>query len=225
MKFYGQFADPAVDQYLYEEFFKFTTNGFFIECGAANGIADSSCKFFEEFLEWKGINIEAHPEIFSQLQKNRPNSINLNCALTSPEEDGEILKFNAYNFKDGCSLISEFGKHAPIGYLDSAKNYREEIKTAGTLINAAGQLKIKGISYSSLIKNNDIKNVDLFVLDVEGSELDVIKGMKGCKVLPKIIYLERPPDWMWDAVLQGTDRAPRSILADMDPINPPPLVF
>jgi len=45
------------------------------------------------------------------------------------------------------------------------------------------------------------------------------------KVLPKIIYLERPPDWMWDAVLQGTDRAPRSILADMDPINPPPLVF
>lgn len=44
-------------------------------------------------------------------------------------------------------------------------------------------------------------------------------------VLPKVIFLDHPPEWLWAAIVQGPDRAPRDILADMDPINPPPLVF
>lgn len=44
-------------------------------------------------------------------------------------------------------------------------------------------------------------------------------------VLPKVIFLDHPPEWMWAAIVQGPDRAPRSMLADMDPANPPPLVF
>ena len=44
-------------------------------------------------------------------------------------------------------------------------------------------------------------------------------------VTPKVINLEHPPDWLWAAIIQGPDRAPRDILTDMDPVNPPPLVF
>lgn len=44
-------------------------------------------------------------------------------------------------------------------------------------------------------------------------------------VLPKVIFLETPPDWMWDAIVQGPDRVPRQMLEEMDHENPLPLVF
>jgi hypothetical protein len=37
---------------------------------------------------------------------------------------------------------------------------------------------------------NDIKHVDLFVLDVEGHEEQVIEGMKGCNILPDVFCIE-----------------------------------
>ena len=33
------------------------------------------------------------------------------------------------------------------------------------------------ISYDKLIIDNNVKSIDLFVLDVEGNELNVLKGM------------------------------------------------
>lgn len=44
-------------------------------------------------------------------------------------------------------------------------------------------------------------------------------------VLPKILYLEHPPDWMWNAIIDGPERAPRDLLNEIDPDDPPPLVF
>ena len=42
---------------------------------------------------------------------------------------------------------------------------------------------------------------------------------------PKVIFFDTPPEWMWDVIVQGPGRPSRDILADMDPINPPPLIF
>lgn len=191
MRFYGQFTGPSVDEYLYKTFFKNKMGGFFIECGAANGISDSSCKFFEESMNWRGINIEAHPEIFQQLKNNRPKGLNLNNGLTSAEEDGKLLKFNAYDFlKKNKIFIDEYGPHAPIGFLDSAKKERLKHGLSTKNMNSAGQLDVIGLSYKSLIEQYKVEKVDLFVLDVEGSELDVISGMKGSSVLPKIMCVE-----------------------------------
>jgi hypothetical protein len=44
-------------------------------------------------------------------------------------------------------------------------------------------------------------------------------------VLPKVIFLETPPDWMWDAIVQGPDRVPRQMLDEMDHEHPLPMVF
>ena len=43
-------------------------------------------------------------------------------------------------------------------------------------------------------------------------------------VLPKFFYLEEPPQWIWDTMLQGPG-APRDLLEEMDPDDPPPLIF
>ena len=80
MKYYGQpFNGIPTDQFLHERYFQNKQNGFFIECGAADGFNLSNCKFFEESMGWRGINIEASPVKYAKLIKNRPNSfLNLN---------------------------------------------------------------------------------------------------------------------------------------------------
>ena len=44
-------------------------NGFYIECGANDGVDQSNTWHFEKFKNWHGILIEAHPEIFLELKK------------------------------------------------------------------------------------------------------------------------------------------------------------
>ena len=91
MKYYGQhFASGQVDEFLYNRYFQNKENGFFIECGAADGFNLSSCKFFEENLGWVGINMEASPDKYAKLVINRPDSfLNLNKGLL--HESGKFV--------------------------------------------------------------------------------------------------------------------------------------
>ena len=81
-KFYGQ---SEQDKFIFERYFKDKKNGISIECGAFDGIMESSTLFFEENLEWTCINIEASPPIFEMLKLNRDKSFNFNLGLGNKE--------------------------------------------------------------------------------------------------------------------------------------------
>jgi|LakMenEpi03Aug12_release.lakeMendotaPanAssembly.Ray.scaffolds.fasta_scaffold59755_2 hypothetical protein len=58
-KYYGQVPNAGylyrgvpVDKFLHDNYFKDKRDGFFIECGAADGLNLSCCKFFEETMGW-----------------------------------------------------------------------------------------------------------------------------------------------------------------------------
>ena len=46
-------------------------NGFYIECGANDGVNQSNTWYFEKQLGWKGLLIEPVKEVFVELKKNR----------------------------------------------------------------------------------------------------------------------------------------------------------
>jgi|GEM_PF-4885177 len=48
MKYYGQFH-PPLDQLLHERYFGDCRGGVFLECGATDGVMESTCKFVEKF--------------------------------------------------------------------------------------------------------------------------------------------------------------------------------
>ena len=82
-KFYGQLEQ---DKFIYDRYFKNYSKGISIECGAFDGVMESSTYFFEETLGWVTINIEASPPIFDMLETNRKNSININKGLSDQND-------------------------------------------------------------------------------------------------------------------------------------------
>lgn len=140
--------------------------GTFIECGALDGDVLSVNKFFDFNLGWNCINVEASPASFEKLVKNRPNSINLNYALSSV--DGEELKISNHPSKPKLNSILK----------ENSRNPHHIVKT---------------ITYKTLIKDLNLTSVDAFVLDVEGHEKEVLKGMSGCEILPNLFCIEEHP--------------------------------
>ena len=146
-KFYGQLEQ---DKFIYDRYFKNYSKGISIECGAFDGVMESSTYFFEETLGWVTINIEASPPIFDMLETNRKNSININKGLS---DQNDMLIFEH-------AIHPNHGDKELIDTLMEDKFPKQE--------------------------------VDLFVLDVEGFEIEAIKGMVGSKYLPKIMCVEYP---------------------------------
>ena len=181
MKYYGQrFQSGQVDEFLYHRYFRGKKNGFFIECGSADGLNLSSCKFFEESMGWEGINMEASPDKFAELVKNRPNSwLNLNKGL--------LHEAGTFVFRD--DTVTDPTKYPGWGngsFQHTEKHYIQ-LHQMGVQLKES---EIETITFAQLVDDLELEEIDLFVLDVEGMELEVIEGMKGSSVLPKIMFVE-----------------------------------
>lgn len=175
-KFYGQF-NPPVDKFIYERYFENCgSTGFFVECGACDGVLESSCKFFEETLGWQGMNIEASPPNFRELEANRPNSRNRLLALSN--QDGIVSFSHAVHPKH-----SVFG-NGSVGHTEA---HRQALMQEGCTFET---YDIPSMTWGSLMVKEQLNYVDLLVLDVEGHEMEVIQGMKGSILLPDILCIE-----------------------------------
>ena len=176
MRFYGQW-NPPVDQFLFENYFKDKEDGFFIECGAFDGVMECCCKFFEEFKGWTGVNIEPVPEVFDNLCANRPESTNVRAALSD--------KNATATFKQ--AIHPRYGNHFGNGSISHTDSHKNSLVREGCKFE---EYEVDTITFSKLIQDLEIKHIDLFVLDVEGHELSVLEGMKGCPVMPDIMCVE-----------------------------------
>lgn len=163
---YGGSKEP-LDEVLYNLAFKDVKEGFFIEAGAHDGVFLSTCLFFEE-SGWKGLNVEPQLSNFKKLIINRPNSINVNAALSN--FNGLASFSEAAWDGGGFSHLSVEASESP-----TVEMYEVEV-----------------VTYRDLIADLGIKKVDLFVLDVEAHELKVIEGMQGSDVWPGIFCIEHP---------------------------------
>lgn len=176
MRYYGQW-NPPVDEVLFRNYFPERKDGFFIECGAGDGVTLNNCLFFEQ-QGWKGINIEPSPETFEILKVARPNSINLNIGLS--DHDGESVFTKTLG--SDCS-----------GFITTHPKWEQELKAYGYKFEPT---TIKVLTYRSLVHGEPDKppypdiQAQLFVLDVDGHELQIIDGMKGTMWMPTVMCVE-----------------------------------
>jgi FkbM family methyltransferase len=138
-------------------------NGFFIECGANDGVNQSNTWFFEKKLNWRGILIEPVPKLFTQLKNNRcKKNIFENVCLVGKNYRSQYINMRY----DNCQT-KVFGDN---------KNKKIKAKTS---------------TLSELLdKNKIIKSIDLFTLDVEGYEDNVLDGINFSKHNFKFFLIE-----------------------------------
>jgi FkbM family methyltransferase len=146
------YSQQQEDKILYEKYLNYH-NGFFIELGGMDGITYSNTLFFERHLNWGGVIIEPTSQ-FSQLIRNRPKCYNFNYAVSETEGNIEFLGNGAL----GGIKNSMHEKHIKGWGLDKTPSYVVESKPM-----------------NKILENLNIKKVDLFSIDVEGGELEVLK--------------------------------------------------
>jgi FkbM family methyltransferase len=175
--FHGQFS-PPVDQILLNRyFFAYKRPGFFIECGGFDGITESCCFYFEKNLNWNGINIECHPFLYKQLTRNRPNSVNLQGALS--KEDGRAVFTHAIHPVHGLNFGNGSLLHQP--------SHLKSLEQDGCQFE---RIEVPTFSYKTITEKVEAKAIDLFVLDVEGFELEVLASLSRDDLLPLVFCVE-----------------------------------
>jgi len=144
--------------------------GFYVDVGANDPDIDNVTRAFYE-RGWSGINIEPLSENSAALRKRRPRDVNLEIAVG--EEEGEITfyeigKWHGYSTTDAA--VAE--QHRKDG-LEVVEHKVPVKKLAAVLdAHAAG------------------RTIDFLKIDVEGTELTVLRGADLARHRPKIIVLE-----------------------------------
>ena len=144
---------------------------FYIEIGANDGLSQSNTKYLELFYDWRGILIEPIPSVFKKLQKNRASdNFFENRACCSFDFGSSKMTFIYANLMsisiDGESDVKNRHRHAEIG---AESLYLGEKPYEFTAIAATMN--------SILDKYGAPKRINFFSLDVEGSEIEVLKGI------------------------------------------------
>jgi FkbM family methyltransferase len=141
-------------------------NGFFVEIGANDGITLSNTYLLEKDFNWNGICIEALPDKFNELIKNR-KSININKAVY--DITGKILNFSSNDLLSG--ITDKIDRHL------ETKNKQ--------------QISVETVTLNDILEENNAPTfIDYISIDTEGSEFEIIKSVDLNKYTFGLIHLE-----------------------------------
>lgn len=168
-------------------------NGFFIEVGANDGISQSNTMYFEKYEGWKGLLIEAIPELAEKCRHNRPRCMVEQCALVAkdyPEEKIEMHYCNLMSMvKGGMRSAEDEDKHLQAGSKFLAPS--EQVYT----------VSVPARTLSQVLDKHRIGHVDLLSLDIEGYEAEALKGLDIQRHCPDFMLVEVRDRAAIDAVI------------------------
>ena len=160
----NSYSGGAIDLII-DYYFKNQKKGIYIDVGAFHPFNGSNTyKLFKR--GWEGINIDLDPQTIDIFNHFRPNDENI-CMAVSERVDEKKLYFH-HNRSAINTLEERLGHRA------------KEI------------IKIKTTSLNNILENSIFKSfdIDFLSIDVEGHELDVIKGIDLERYPVKIIVIE-----------------------------------
>lgn len=145
--------------------------GFYVELGANDGLNQSNTKHFEQELGWQGVLIEPIPHMFLRCLENRGAQNKVFCAACVPTTYTEpfvpMIYSNLMTVAPALDLdVGDPQAHAALGlqFLQGHERNFTFGAVARTLTSILDEAEAP-------------RQIDLLSLDVEGGELDVLKGL------------------------------------------------
>lgn len=169
-------AQAGEDTWMYLNYFYGKTNGIILESGAYDGTTFSTTLFYEKYLNWTSIHVEASPQNFEKILSSRKSSINIQAALCREQR---LLHFVSSDAVGGLIELMEesfFTSWFP----DLSKNQ--------TAINELP--KVNCFPMKTLLRLLGIKHIDIWVLDIEGAEASALKSTAFGEVSISFIAME-----------------------------------
>ena len=145
--------------------------GFFVELGGNDGINQSNTKHLELFKGWRGVLVEPFPKNFHRMAKNRSRKsqfVNAACVSFKFEDSEMLLSYSNLMTTplQGESDIVDRSLHAKLG---------SDFLPAGDSVHT---FKAKALTLTKILDDCRAPNlIELLSLDVEGGELEVLKGV------------------------------------------------
>jgi FkbM family methyltransferase len=177
---YGEFE---TDRIIRSYFPDMSHKGTFIEIGAARPDFLSLSRHFKE-SGWNTIGVEPNP-YFAKLQRNEGNRV-IECALAnyiSEEANFQILiAYDESKFESGIVTMESASSLIPYPQFENNLTLYKEQKT----------IKVKVRTLDHLLSNElkDVKKIDVISIDVEGGELEVLKGFTKKELYPYLFVIE-----------------------------------
>jgi FkbM family methyltransferase len=173
------YSQDGQDQYLENNVFKGYKNGFYVDVGSHNGVSINNTLYFEKNNNWTGINIEPIKKVFDDLQINRPNNINLNCAVSNNDGETEFICNTGYT-----EMISGIKDTFDTRHLQRLDRENRAMGSTTEIIN------VKTKKLETIFNEHNISHVNYLSIDVEGAEFEVIKSINFDKVFIDVIAFE-----------------------------------
>jgi FkbM family methyltransferase len=146
-------------------------DGFYIEVGAFDGMT-LSATYALDCIGWQGLLIEPIPERYEQCVRNRPRARVVHAAVGAPGSP-RTIEFNVTDDQWG-GMLSSVGKGlGQPGAVASTRVVEVPYRTMDELLEGhQGE-------------------VDVAVLDVEGHELELLRGFDLGQWRPKVLFIEQ----------------------------------
>ena len=149
--------------------FKNQKKGFYLDIGCGHPIKNNNTYLLNK-KGWGGMNIDLDKDNIDLFNSYRKNDVNLTIAVSDKEGEADLF---FYHSKSALNTISKQNA-------DFQKADVSEIK------------KIKTQTINNIIENSPYKDkkIDFLSIDVEGSELSILKNFNFRKYSPKVIVVE-----------------------------------
>lgn len=162
--------------------------GFAVEAGAYDGVTHSVTRTLEQ-LGWQGLLVEARPDSAALCRSGRPNFRTVEAALVGPGAPAQLEFVMAQ-----ASSNSERRSYLPSAEENRRKKFEREVEHQ--------RINVKTVRLEQLLEGQAV--IDAVVLDLEGAEVDALRGLGACANRVRLFLIEDPeyqpnkqlPVWM-----------------------------
>lgn len=177
------------DDYIAWQLLNKPSSGLVVEVGAFDGVHLSN-SYSLELRGWRSLCIEPNPDIFQHLKGNRRKSVNVNCAVVG---DASIQEVEFFVEKIGVLSGIEFDEH----------DVKERYDRRGLTYESPSRVRVAAKTLDQIFDENGMgpNDVDLLSIDVEGYELEVLKGFDIERFRPKLLVVEANTPKQKDSIM------------------------